>query len=184
MVEETKAPAGLEASVKTIDPAVDHSGSEISKDSSTNHVADSSKTSTEKDGEKNASEQAKEVAVDGAKEASKNEVNDPSLDGLEKASGDEGKVPGAVTEDASNSGSKVNDISAAETDETLKNGDSTDAKGVSDRVLEGQKWNNRDRTKRDFRKNVKSDLTSQEESSDPVAIRKQVRCCVVLSLPR
>ena len=50
----------------------------------------------------------------------------------------------------------------------------------SKRVQEGQKWNNRhprynnkiDRAK--YKNNIKSDLTSQIESSDPVAIRKQV----------
>ncbi|KAL8724875.1 MAG: hypothetical protein Q9166_007704 [cf. Caloplaca sp. 2 TL-2023] len=47
----------------------------------------------------------------------------------------------------------------------------------SKRVQEGQKWNNRDRESRprpDHKKNYKSDLTSQAESSDPVEIRKQV----------
>ena len=34
---------------------------------------------------------------------------------------------------------------------------------------------NNDRPRKDYSGNVKSDLTSQEESSDPVAIRKQVR---------
>lgn len=55
----------------------------------------------------------------------------------------------------------------------------------SERVKEGQRWNNRDRhgqpgrpgakdSKKPWKENYKSDLTSQEESSDPVAIRKQV----------
>ena len=59
----------------------------------------------------------------------------------------------------------------------------------SKRVQEGQKWNERPRNKdgfrntdrpynkygnKPFKRNNKSDLTSQEESSDPVAIRKQV----------
>lgn len=182
-MDETKAPGGLDASVKTIDPAVEHSGSEISKDSSTNDVADSLETSTGKDGERNISEPTKvlpaepvkEIAVDAAKETPENEVKDSSVDKLGKSLGDEGKDPGAVTENTSQTGGKVNDICATEANETLKNGDSTGTKGVSDRVLEGQKWNNRDRTKDDYRKNVKSDLTSQEESSDAVAIRKQVR---------
>ncbi|KAL8942788.1 MAG: hypothetical protein Q9216_001473 [Gyalolechia sp. 2 TL-2023] len=53
-------------------------------------------------------------------------------------------------------------------------------KEPSERVKEGQKWNNRDRNARprkdfkDYKKNYISDLTSQKESSDPVAIRKQV----------
>ncbi|KAL8853865.1 MAG: hypothetical protein Q9221_001336 [Calogaya cf. arnoldii] len=51
-------------------------------------------------------------------------------------------------------------------------------KEPSKRVQEGQKWNNRDRdgrTRADRKKNYKSDLTSQAESSDPVEIRKQAR---------
>ena len=53
----------------------------------------------------------------------------------------------------------------------------------SNRVEEGRKWNNRDQNKKsnfrpreykDYRQNIKSDLTSQKESDDPVAIRKQV----------
>lgn len=52
---------------------------------------------------------------------------------------------------------------------------SSNAELPSKRVQEGQKWNNRDRDRPDHKKNIKSDLTSQEESSDPVAIRKQVR---------
>lgn len=63
-----------------------------------------------------------------------------------------------------------------------KNDKNADAgkKEPSERVKEGQKWNNRDRSAKpksdleDYRKNVISDLTSQPESSDPVAIRKQV----------
>ena len=50
----------------------------------------------------------------------------------------------------------------------------------SERVREGRKWNDRprryndkdDRTK--YKRNNKSNLVSQEESSDPIAIRKQV----------
>ena len=53
----------------------------------------------------------------------------------------------------------------------------------SKRVQEGQRYNNRARfdkngnksqQKKYDRKNIKSDLTSLQESSDPVAIRKQV----------
>ena len=53
----------------------------------------------------------------------------------------------------------------------------------SKRVQEGQRYNNRPRgdrnnhrpyPKRFDKKNIKSDLTSLQESSDPVAIRKQV----------
>ena len=53
----------------------------------------------------------------------------------------------------------------------------------SKRVQEGQRYNNRPRGDRKYNKpsfrrfdpkNIKSDLTSLQESSDPVAIRKQV----------
>ena len=60
--------------------------------------------------------------------------------------------------------------------------------GPSKRVREGQKWNDRPRKhygnqndRPHKRHNNKADLVSQEESSDPVAIRKQVctsRCYV------
>lgn len=53
--------------------------------------------------------------------------------------------------------------------------------GPSKRVREGQKWNDRPRKqygnqndRPNKRHNNKSDLVSQQESSDPVAIRKQV----------
>ena len=60
--------------------------------------------------------------------------------------------------------------------------------GPSKRVREGQKWNDRPRKhygnqndRSHKRRNNKADLVSQEESSDPVAIRKQVctsRCYI------
>ena len=65
-----------------------------------------------------------------------------------------------------------------------KNADVDAKREPSERVKEGQNWNNRDRNRdhnskpkknfQDYKKNYKSDLTSQQESSDPVAIRKQV----------
>lgn len=74
------------------------------------------------------------------------------------------------------------------------NGDVVEPKKTaheSERVQEGQKWNNRDRSRKedgqtqkpyeDYKKNIKSDMTSQEESSDPVKIRKQVSLCIALS---
>lgn len=78
-----------------------------------------------------------------------------------------------------------------ETEDNSKDpkGDESTHDKPSKRVQEGQKWNDRHRNKdgtrntdrsynkfgnKPFRKNNKSDLTSQEESSDPVAIRKQV----------
>ena len=55
-----------------------------------------------------------------------------------------------------------------------KNGESKKDGETSDRVKEGQKWNNRNRTIKDYKENIKSDLTSQPVSSDPAEIRKQV----------
>ena len=59
-----------------------------------------------------------------------------------------------------------------------------DEKRVKD-LETGRAWNERDRTRgrggrggkhsRENKQNIKSDLTTQEESSDPVAIRKQVQ---------
>ena len=75
-------------------------------------------------------------------------------------------------------------------DDTPKeNGENTAAgkKEPSQRVKEGQAWNNRSRdagragNSKTFRNNVKTDFESQAESSDPVAIRKQVIAFVTLS---
>lgn len=50
----------------------------------------------------------------------------------------------------------------------------------SSRVKQGQRWNDRDRNKhnsdykKEWKKNNKSELISQKESNDPIAIRKQV----------
>ena len=103
------------------------------------------------------------------------ESRDSTLDEVKQHSLNGEIKPEAVVESVSHPESKVDDSETTQADEPLKNGDSTRAKSASSRVLEGQKWNNRNRDKRDFKKNVKSDLTSQEESSDPAAIRKQVR---------
>lgn len=102
-------------------------------------------------------------------------LDDSALDVKKEQPVTEETKPSLVAENASHPESKSNDSNAVQAAEPLKNGNSVAAKGTSDKVLEGQKWNNRTRTKRDFKKNVKSDLTSQEDSSDPVAIRKQVR---------
>lgn len=63
--------------------------------------------------------------------------------------------------------------------------------GSSKRVREGQKWNDRPRKqygnqndRPHKRHNNKSDLVSQQESSDHVAIRKQVRTSILYSFIR
>lgn len=55
-----------------------------------------------------------------------------------------------------------------------KNGETKKDGATSDKVREGQKWNDRNRSPKNFKQNIKSDLTSQPVSSDPVEIRKQV----------
>ena len=62
--------------------------------------------------------------------------------------------------------------------------------GPSKKVREGQKWNDRPRKqygnqndRPHTRHNNKSDLISQQESSDPVAIRKQVCTFPMLTAP-
>ncbi|KAL6719876.1 hypothetical protein ACLMJK_001797 [Lecanora helva] len=69
----------------------------------------------------------------------------------------------------------------ANEDEGAEKGPTGDGR-PSKRVREGQRWNDRnDRPPRynkydrsDKKRNIKSDFTSQKESSDPIAIRKQV----------
>lgn len=92
-------------------------------------------------------------------------------DVTQATTGDKGKELSATNE--TESGDKIH-ISAHE-----KAREGQD----SSRVKEAQRWNNRDRERggqghqinKKFHRNNKSDLTSQAESSDPVAIRKQVR---------
>ncbi|KAL8724665.1 MAG: hypothetical protein Q9181_006725 [Wetmoreana brouardii] len=105
---------------------------------------------------------------------SKTENNMPSADEVDKAIAEveakkrekEAKKDVAVE-------SKGHEVAEEEGKPTVEH-----KKEPSDRVREGQRWNNRDRDRhskprKDFRENYKSDLTSQKESSDPVAIRKQ-----------
>ena len=86
----------------------------------------------------------------------------------------------------SQSDSKSNKPAATKSNEDLNeenktNGKSTSTTGKpSKRVEEAQAYNRRDRRylpsndRKPYRKNNKSELISQEESSDPAAIRKQV----------
>lgn len=105
-----------------------------------------------------ATDQVKDPLVNETKEhASENkseappaiEVNDPVKDNAEdKDTKIQTELP-----------SKINVLSPLESSKKAK---------------EGQKWNDRDPEWQDYTKNIKSDLTSQEQSDDPVAIRKQV----------
>lgn len=103
------------------------------------------------------------------------ESRDSALDEVKEQIVDEETKLAIVVETTSHPENHVESPIATEVEEPSKNGDSIGTKSTSDKVQEGQKWDNRNRGNRDFKKNVKSDLTSQEESSDPVAIRKQVR---------
>lgn len=102
------------------------------------------------------------------------ETHDKIVEKVKEHAVDEEVKPVTVAENISHPETQVDDSDKTQADEPLKDGNSNGTKGPSDKVLEGQKWNNRNREKHDYKKNVKSDLTSQEESSDPAEIRKQV----------
>ena len=106
----------------------------------------------------------------------------PAVDRTAEAVGDlisehERKSPANNTTD----GADANVSPEEKTEDRPKRGDkeSLENDSPSKRVREGQKWNDRSRrynkNDRPVKRNNKSDLTSQQESSDPVAIRKQVR---------
>lgn len=98
------------------------------------------------------------VVTGGAEEPLVNEVNEPAKEETKNTTpADQTKVP-------------TGNESSNQTETTSK------------RVREGQKWNDRNREKIDYTKNIKSDFTSQVESSDPIAIRKQVSCSPTVSL--
>lgn len=54
------------------------------------------------------------------------------------------------------------------------NGVSSTAEKAKAKARDFENWNHRNRQRKEYRKNVKSDFTSQEMSDDPVAIRRQV----------
>ena len=104
------------------------------------------------------------------------------------------KTSKAVEEliDGAKSAEQINGTKHPEDDKKFENGDDNRKASnheeprqdqPSKRVQEGQRYNNRPRGDRNNnrphpkkfdKKNIKSDLTSLQESSDPVAIRKQV----------
>ena len=81
---------------------------------------------------------------------------------------------------AEHNGTKPEELVAVEAEghevsrDKEKNEETKTDGATSERVREGQKWNNRNRSPRNYKENIKSDLTSQPVSSDPVEIRKQV----------
>lgn len=54
------------------------------------------------------------------------------------------------------------------------NGVSSNAEKASAKARDAEFWNERNRQRKEYQKNVKSDFASQEMSDDPVAIRRQV----------
>lgn len=73
------------------------------------------------------------------------------------------------------------------------NGVSSNAEKAAAKPRDAKVWNDRIRQRPDYKKNVKSDFTSQEISDDPVAIRRQVNstpqslliaCTNVFTFPR
>lgn len=73
------------------------------------------------------------------------------------------------------------------------NGVSSNAEKAAAKPRDAKVWNDRTRQRADYKKNVKSDFTSQEISDDPVAIRRQVNltsqsppiaCTNVFTFPR
>lgn len=73
------------------------------------------------------------------------------------------------------------------------NGVSSNAEKASAKARDAEFWNDHNRQRKEYKKNVKSDFTSQEMSDDPVAIRRQVNstsqslpiaCTNVFTFPR
>lgn len=145
-MENNKAEEGLEHPVHEIENTIHDVVSEVSEESAIVSTVDKLKTSVQEAVENLATESVKEPLVG----EPVNEVNEPT--------NDETKTP------------NVDD----QTKVSTENGASNQTETTSKRVQEGQKWNDRNRERIDYKKNIKSDFTSQEESSDPVAIRKQV----------
>lgn len=145
-MENNKAEDGLEHPVHKIENTIHDVVGEVSEESAIIPTIDNLKSSVQEAVENLATERVEEPPVS----APVNEVNEPT--------NDETKNPNPEDQ------TKV----------STENGASNQTETTSKRVQEGQKWNDRNREKIDYKKNIKSDFTSQEESSDPVAIRKQV----------
>lgn len=155
------------------------------EDLTATETKDNAKSNTEQADEaqqapKDESKVVKEIAKDnniedanGAQKTGNNSAN--KAEDIPKAS-----VAGNTEEHISKDTNTAAGTPELSKDLNESNGTKTPEKAVSDRsepskgIQEGQRWNNRDRERVDYKKNIKSDLTSQEESSDPVAIRKQV----------
>ena len=100
------------------------------------------------------------------------------LDNGDKTTGPSNNVPNkhnvGVAEVHSSSKTSGKDVDANEgVGAPSERGDSDQNGASSKRVQQGQEWNNRNRDRPDNKKNMKSEFTTQAESSDPVAIRKQ-----------
>lgn len=105
------------------------------------------------------------------------------------------KLADKVTENVNN---EAKDFAKEPTTEVkigtrVTNGVSSNAEKASAKVRDAENWNERNRQRKEYKQNVKSDFTSQEMSDDPVAIRRQVNstprslpigCTNVFTFPR
>lgn len=118
--------------------------------------------------------------------ASKTESHMPSADEVDKAIAE---VEARKQEKETSKETPVESNGHEVSEEQPKLADAE--KEPSKRVQEARNYNNRDRNRdrdqgrdgrprKSFKENYKSDLTSQKESSDPVAIRKQVKRSIQL----
>ena len=145
-MEDNKAKEGLEQSVREIENTTQDVVTEVDGESAIGPTVDDVKSAVE--------EAAVAPVADKAEES---HVNQPA-NGVNEPANDDTKTPNQT------------DQTRAAADDAA----SSQPGKPSKRVQEGQAWNNRNRERVDYKKNIKSDVTTQDESSDPVAIRKQV----------
>lgn len=157
----------------------------MAEESSAKNEPEAAAHKIEKGSSEEVSELTKNVSAIISDDSSKLDINGAD----QKTANDnfEGQSPNtsevAPNDSAENNGKHKDSINdpvlgvdiAKDSNQPIENGTSTQPEPPSKRVQEGQRWNNRNRDGPDSKKNnIKSDVTSQEESSDPVAIRKQV----------
>lgn len=152
--------------MKTETTEIDPSATSISNDESTNAANSSAGTVIPKEAHTGAAptiEEVTKVINDVEKqEALHDRIDDTAItsEGRETAASDGGV---AAEEKESNGGAEQSESRSHRGD---NHGNSNNT---------NKKYNNSQKPYKNFRSNVKSNLTAQEESSDPVEIRKQVQ---------
>lgn len=143
------------------------------------------------------------MAEAGSKQAEPTTLDDNSLDKLmaesAKSPAEETTPENQIAEEKKDQAGKLEKQSDEQETKAKASGHGpSESKASSKKVQEGRAWNNRDRGRNDrgrggrggrgsrggradyhnppnkYKHNIKSNMTMQEESSDPVAIRKQV----------